>query len=841
MPRPDSSSRIRVLVSCLLLTLSACSASAQYWSRAFGPMGLDGPTGYDGEAYCLSEWNGNLVVGGWFTEAGGEPSADVALWNGTWWEGMDGGINAIPEFVLGVETGVVVGGPFWQAGGQSISRCALWTGLDWNAMSGLQETPLCAAIHNGGLWVGGSFATESGYPAWVGVKHWTGTVWTDPDNFGEWNLYEDEARVLAHFNTNLHVGGTITRDLGLVDTYNHVAWNETDGPTHFGEGLTLGHAECMEPAATGLWIGGTFQYADGQESRGLVYMASGGTYFPVADAATPRYVWGLTSFEGVLHTAQREWTPTERWVVRRYGVGIWSEPLGGAFTDGLNCLGTRNPLELYVGGFFANGIVRWDDGEWVHLGGGIGRTTHDRHWIRALTEFEGDIIAAGYNMRLPSVLEGQSDCMNVVRWDGDAWHRMNNGLGNEVTSLAVYDEELYAGMDPGVGLERIQRWDGAAWQPAGDANNQVNCLAVHGGELIAGGNFTTVDGVAVGRVAAFDGLDWHALGVGMNAGVRALYSDHGSLYAAGNFTTADGQPAARVARWNGSTWEALGAGFDDGYAYALTVYDGALHAGGSFTASDGAALGHVARWDGAGWTEEGGGVSDPYYARATVSALLVEDGDLWVGGHFTRAGGVPSCCIGRRVVGTQVPTLLTTLEATPSTDGTVRITWRVAPALAEASFRLTAATASSSWTVPWSVVDGGFVARDASPALGGASSVRYALEYSLDGVAWNACGETTAALSPPAAAALVAAAPNPFNPATVVTYVIDRPQAASLQVYDLAGRRLAVVASGRHEAGRHSAVWDGRADDGRELPSGTYVMRLVTTTTSRSIKVMLVR
>ena len=27
-------------------------------------------------------------------------------------------------------------------------------------------------------------------------------------------------------------------------------------------------------------------------------------------------------------------------------------------------------------------------------------------------------------------------------------------------------------------------------------------------------------------------------------------------------------------------------------------------------------------------------------------------------------------------------------------------------------------------------------------------------------------------------------------------------------------------------AGRHAVVWDGRADDGRELPSGVYFSRL---------------
>ena len=48
----------------------------------------------------------------------------------------------------------------------------------------------------------------------------------------------------------------------------------------------------------------------------------------------------------------------------------------------------------------------------------------------------------------------------------------------------------------------------------------------------------------------------------------------------------------------------------------------------------------------------------------------------------------------------------------------------------------------------------------------------------------------------------------------------------TLEVFDLAGQRLATLVQGRRAAGTHGVWWDGRDDAGRPLASGPYVYRL---------------
>ena len=88
---------------------------------------------------------------------------------------------------------------------------------------------------------------------------------------------------------------------------------------------------------------------------------------------------------------------------------------------------------------------------------------------------------------------------------------------------------------------------------------------------------------------------------------------------------------------------------------------------------------------------------------------------------------------------------------------------------------------------------------------------------------------------------LLGNAPNPFNPATEISFELDKPQHVALTVHDLAGRRIATLQAGRFAAGRHAVVWNGTDSGGRPVPSGTYLLRMESAERILHHKLQLVR
>jgi hypothetical protein len=74
---------------------------------------------------------------------------------------------------------------------------------------------------------------------------------------------------------------------------------------------------------------------------------------------------------------------------------------------------------------------------------------------------------------------------------------------------------------------------------------------------------------------------------------------------------------------------------------------------------------------------------------------------------------------------------------------------------------------------------------------------------------------------------LLGASPNPFNPSTAISYRLQRDEVVFLEIYDVAGRLVRTLVSGRAEtAGEKTQAWDGRDNGGRVVPAGIYFVRL---------------
>lgn len=75
---------------------------------------------------------------------------------------------------------------------------------------------------------------------------------------------------------------------------------------------------------------------------------------------------------------------------------------------------------------------------------------------------------------------------------------------------------------------------------------------------------------------------------------------------------------------------------------------------------------------------------------------------------------------------------------------------------------------------------------------------------------------------------LYAAAPNPFNPRTVLRFQLAESGTVELVVFDALGRLVRVLEGGELPAGSHEAVWNGIDVRGRVVASGVYFASLRT-------------
>lgn len=68
--------------------------------------------------------------------------------------------------------------------------------------------------------------------------------------------------------------------------------------------------------------------------------------------------------------------------------------------------------------------------------------------------------------------------------------------------------------------------------------------------------------------------------------------------------------------------------------------------------------------------------------------------------------------------------------------------------------------------------------------------------------------------------------PNPFNPSTVIPFSLSRRSPVRISVFDIHGRRVAVLIDDTYGPGRYEIGWDGTDREGDPLSSGVLLVRL---------------
>lgn len=106
-------------------------------------------------------------------------------------------------------------------------------------------------------------------------------------------------------------------------------------------------------------------------------------------------------------------------------------------------------------------------------------------------------------------------------------------------------------------------------------------------------------------------------------------------------------------------------------------------------------------------------------------------------------------------------------------------------------------------------------------------------DFEFSGPIAFTAGEPTLALHPNR--------PNPFGSATIIRFELFSPVQARLRIYDLDGRLIRTLLDTLLPAGVHCLDWDGLDEDGRPVPSGAYLARLVAGASEATWKLVRVR
>ncbi len=83
--------------------------------------------------------------------------------------------------------------------------------------------------------------------------------------------------------------------------------------------------------------------------------------------------------------------------------------------------------------------------------------------------------------------------------------------------------------------------------------------------------------------------------------------------------------------------------------------------------------------------------------------------------------------------------------------------------------------------------------------------------------------------------------PNPFNPATQIKFDVPENTRVSLAIYNVKGQKIIELLNKDFQPGSYRQDWDGRDKDGKVMPSGVYICRMVAGKISSEQEILLLK
>lgn len=227
-------------------------------------------------------------------------------------------------------------------------------------------------------------------------------------------------------------------------------------------------------------------------------------------------------------------------------------------------------------------------------------------------------------------------------FEGRNWLPVGNGVFNSaVEGITTFNDKIIVTGDftsiNGTPINRVANLEGQTWQGLGSGlNAPAENLIKYNNDLYAGGFFTQAGGNLCFFIAKWNGTNWSQVKGGLNKPARSFHIFNNELIVGGSFRVAgvgtDNVNANFIARWDGTDWKSLGTGLDT-VAYAMTIYKGELIVAGEFSEAGGQTANNIAAWNGTSWRTLGTGLNNKVYGLTVFRDELIATGD------FTTAGG----------------------------------------------------------------------------------------------------------------------------------------------------------------------------------------------------------
>ncbi len=180
---------------------------------------------------AMISYGGQLVVGGTFSTANGQPASRILSWDGQTVHSLGTGISGYMVNSLAIQgDDLLVGGGFYTAGGVAAPYIARWDGTSWSAVGsgfggGADHYGVYNLLVRGDQIIASGNFTSSGTQAVNRVAIWNGSEWRGLAG----GIGKDIVYASALLNGDLYVGGAFTQ-AGTKVSDNFARWRQAGLP-----------------------------------------------------------------------------------------------------------------------------------------------------------------------------------------------------------------------------------------------------------------------------------------------------------------------------------------------------------------------------------------------------------------------------------------------------------------------------------------------------------------------------------------------------------------------------------------------------------------------------------